>query len=57
MGKAVWNLLIEAAGRVSGHPDDTAAAFGGQRTLPPYILHYVRDRIIWSDNDTLLNCP
>jgi hypothetical protein len=25
VGKAVWNLLIEAASGVSGHPDDTAA--------------------------------
>ena len=25
-GKAVWNLLLEAASAVSGHPDDTAAA-------------------------------
>ncbi len=25
-GKAVWNLLLEAASSVSGHPDDTAAA-------------------------------
>ncbi len=26
VGKAVWNLLLEAASGVSGHPDDTAAA-------------------------------
>jgi len=26
VGKAVWNLLIEAASSVSGQPDDTAAA-------------------------------
>ena len=26
VGKAVWNLLLEAAGSVSGQPDDTAAA-------------------------------
>ncbi len=26
VGKAVWNLFVEAASGVSGHPDDTAAA-------------------------------
>ncbi len=26
VGKYVWNLQIEAASGVSGHPDDTAAA-------------------------------
>ena len=35
-GKAVWNLLIEAASAVSGQPDDTAAAVAAWSFLHGY---------------------
>jgi AcrR family transcriptional regulator len=36
VGKAVWNLLIEAASDVSGEPDDTAAAVATWSLLHGY---------------------
>jgi Tetracyclin repressor-like, C-terminal domain len=36
VGKAVWNLLIEAASDVSGQPDDTAAAVATWSLLHGY---------------------
>ena len=38
LGKAVWNLLLGAAGAVSGKPDDTAAAVATWSFLHGYAM-------------------